>query len=222
MKENGAMAGERLPDRLGPASAIDNLSYAQELRALGQDLEAYKLLSVDLQMDEGLYVVRGIARVSTGSLFARLLRVFSHNSSSALGQRHSTSEIELRYSLRDIEQLESRGRAKRKEPHHMPDPYSLSQVLRGAGSYLDNRAGTHLVEITVKDQWITLQYETPRGWLECDRQDVEYFYNYWVKMYLRRRDRPKLPPASDPTLMMEWDDILKRLSLTPSRFSNFS
>lgn len=222
MEMKAQMGGEYLPNILGLASAINNSSYAKEFRALGQDLEAHKLLSVDLQMEDGFYVVRGIARVSTGSLFARLLRVFIYNASSALGQPNSTSEIELRYSLKDIEQLESRGRAKRKEPHHIPDPYSLSQVLRGAGSYLDNRAGTTPVEITVKDQWMTLRYKTPMGRLECARQDVEYFYDYWVKMYLRRRDRPKLPPASDPTLIVEWDGILKCLSLTTSRFSNFS
>jgi hypothetical protein len=123
---------------------------------------------------------------------------------------------------KDIEQLESQGRAKRKESHHMPDPYSLSQILRGAGSYLDTRSGTYLVGIAVKDQWMTLRYKTAEGRLEQAQQDVEYFYNYWVKMYLRRSGRPKLPPPNDPSLIVEWDIINQRLSLTPSRFSNFS
>ena len=69
---------------------------------------------------------------------------------------------------------------------------------------------------------MTLRYKTGEGRLEQAQQDVEYFYNYWVKMYLRRIDRPKLPPPNDPSLIMAWDTINKRLSLTPSRFSNFS
>ena len=223
MKESVATEGESIPVRLDPASGNSDFSYAKQLRAVGQDLEAHNLLSVDLEMEAGFYVVRGTARVSkaTGSLFGRFLRVFIYSSISNSGQPRAASESNLRYSLRDIEELESRGRAKRKEPHHMPDPYSLSQVLRSVGSYLDNRAGTHPVGITVRDHWTTLQYRTPEGRLEYARQDIEYFYDYWVKMYLRRREKPKLPPVSEPTLIMEWDDILKRLNLTPPRFSNF-
>ena len=228
MKENTTTAVRRLPvptfDRLGLASDIETFSYAKELRALGQDLEAHNLLSLDLEMEDGFYVVRGKARASktAKSSFARLLRVFFYGFSSASGQPNSTSEIDFRYSPKNIKQLESQGRAKRKESRHMPDPYSLSQILRAAGSYLDTRPGTYPVGITVKDQWMTLRYKTAEGRLEQAQQDVEYFYNYWVKMYLRRSGRPKLPPCNDPSLIVEWDIINKRLSLTPSRFSNFS
>ena len=225
MKETIATTDEHLHvktrERLGPSSDIEAFSYAQELRALGQDLEAHNLLSVALEMEDGFYAVWGKVRASKAapSWFARFLRVLTYSSASS--QPNSPSEIDLRYTPKDIEQLELRGRAKRKESHHMPDPYSLSQILRGAGSYLDNRSGTYPVEITVKDQWMTLRYVDARGQLEQTQQDIEYFYNYWIKMYLRRSDRPKLPPSNDSSLIMEWDAINKRLRL-PSRFSNFS
>jgi hypothetical protein len=224
MKENTATAGEHLHvqtfARLRPASDIRTFSYARELRALGQDFEAHNLLSVDLAIEAGVYVVRGKARASktAESSFARFLRLFTY--SSASDQPSSISQIDLRYTPEDIEQLESQGRAKRKESHHMPDPFSLSQILRAAGSYLDNRTKTYLVRITSKDQWMTLRYKNGDGRLEQTQQDVEYFYDYWVKMYLRRSDRPKLPPPNDPSLIMEWDAINKRLSFIPSRFSN--
>ena len=208
--------------RLGPTSDIEAFTYAKELRALGQDLEAHNLLSVALEMEDGFYAVWGKVRASKAaqSWFARFLRVFTYSSASS--QPNSPSEIDLRYTPKDIEQLESRGRAKRKESHHMPDPYSLSQILRGVGSYLDNRSGAYPVGITVKDQWMTLRYVDAKGQLEQTQQDIEYFYNYWIKMYLRRSDRPKLPPSNDSSLIMEWDAINKRLRLVPSRFSNFS
>ena len=208
--------------RLGPTSDIEAFTYAKELRALGQDLEAHNLLSVDLKIADDSYVVCGKARASKAaqSSVARFLRVFAYSSASS--QPDSTFEIDLRYTPKDIEQLESRGRAKRKESQHMPDPYSLSQILRGAGSYLDNRSGAYPVGITVKDQWMTLRYVDAKGQLEQTQQDIEYFYNYWIKMYLRRSDRPKLPPPNDSSLTMEWDAINKRLRLVPSRFSNFS
>jgi len=223
MKESVAMTGEPIPVGDDTASANNNLSYAQQLRALGQGLEAYKLLTVDLKVEDGFYVVRATARVPklTESLFGRFLRVFIYDSSSKSRQPRFNSSINLRYSLKDVEELESQGRAKRKESHHMPDPYSLSQVLRGVGFYVDSRDGAHPLEITVWDRWMTLQYQTAEGRLQHARQDVEYFYDYWVKMYLRRKDRPMLPPARDPTLIMEWDDIVKRLRLRPSGFSHF-
>jgi hypothetical protein len=37
---------------------------------------------------------------------------------------------------------------------------------------------------------------------------LEYFYDYWVKMYLRRSNRSKLPPPSEPTLFVTWKGIL--------------
>jgi hypothetical protein len=99
----------------------------------------------------------------------------------------------------------------------MPDPYSISQILRGAGSYLDNRDVTNLVGITLKERWVTVSYQTAEGRLEQAKQDLEYFYNYWVKMYMRRSNRTKLPPPSDPTLFVSWEGIQKahRLSNVP-------
>jgi hypothetical protein len=89
----------------------------------------------------------------------------------------------------------------------MPDPYSLSQILRGAGSYLDNRDVTELVGISLKDKWVTVSYQTAEGGLERAQQDLEYFYDYWVKMYLRRSNRAKPPRPSDPTVLVTWRGI---------------
>jgi hypothetical protein len=89
----------------------------------------------------------------------------------------------------------------------MPDPYSLSQILRGAGSYLDNRDVTELMGISLKGKWVTVSYQTAEGRLEQAQQDLEYFYDYWVKMYLRRSNRAKLPPPSDPTVLVTWKGI---------------
>jgi hypothetical protein len=161
------------------------------------------------------------ASAATEPSFARAVCDFIRNFNFASGAAKSTCQIDLRYSPEDIQQLEFEGRAKRKESHQMPDPFSLSQILRGAGSYLDKRTETNLVGITVEDQWMTLRYKTQDGRLEEAKQNVEFFYNYWVKMYLRRSNRPKLPPPNDPSLIVQWDIINRRLSLIPTRFSNF-
>jgi len=91
----------------------------------------------------------------------------------------------------------------------MPDPYSISQILRGAGSYVDSRDGTTLMGISLQGNWVAVSYQTAEGRLQQAKRDLEYFYNYWVKMYLRRSNRSKVPPPSDPTVFVTWRGIQK-------------
>src|SRR4026209_1189933 len=59
--------------------------------------------------------------------------------------------------------------------------------------------------ISLKGKWVTVTYQTPEGRLEQAQQDLEYFYDYWVKMYLRRSNRAKLPPPTEPTVFVTWE-----------------
>ena len=45
----------------------------------------------------------------------------------------------------------------------MPDPYSISQILRGIGCFLDKREGSRLLGVTVKDRWVAIDYVTADG-----------------------------------------------------------
>jgi len=197
-----------------PASEVEAFSYAKELRALGQALEKQNFSSVDLEIEEGIYVVRGKATASreARSSFSRFIRDLICGANSHLTNKNGMHDMDLRYSPEEIERFESAGQAKRIASNKMPDPYSLSQILRGAGSFLDHRKETSLVGITIKDRWVTVRYETAEGRLEQAKQDLFYFYDYWVKMYLRRSSRPKAPPPTDPTLIVSWNGIEKRLT----------
>ncbi|HTN71328.1 MAG TPA: hypothetical protein VMO00_09585 [Methylomirabilota bacterium] len=189
------------------ASRGETWCYAKELRALGQALERRQIDCVDLDVESGVYFVRGKAKVVVAAWpsFAKLIRfAFGGESASKDG-----GEVKLRYTSNEIQQLDDEARMKRQDGSKTPDPFSLSQVLRGAGSYLDNKQ-TSLVGITITGRWITLRYRTVEGRLEQAKQDLEYFFNYWVKMYLRRKNRAKLPPPSDPTLIVTWEGIKKQ------------
>ena len=107
---------------------------------------------------------------------------------------------QLRYSITDLLDSETEGRERRKQSSQMPDPYSISQILRGIGCFLDKREGSRLLGVTVKDRWVAIDYVTADGREQKETQDFEYFYDYWVKMYMQRSNRSKLPPPSDPTL----------------------
>jgi hypothetical protein len=190
----------------------DHRAFAKELRALGQAIEKFSFSAFDLQLESGIYVVTGRAVSPLENVrfsFARFIRELLRGSNPTPALTTTTNEVDLRFSPEEIEKFDVRGRVKRQDPGKMPDPYSISQILRGAGSYLDNRDVTSLVGITVKEQWVTVSYQTAEGRLEQAKQDLEYFYNYWVKMYMRRSNRKKLPPPSDPTVFVTWKGIQK-------------
>jgi hypothetical protein len=199
---------------------LDHREFAKELRALGQAIEKFSFSSFKLQIESGIYVVTGRATSPLENVkfsFSRFVRELLQGADPASTVTTMASQIDLRFSPEEIEKFDVRGRVKRQDAGKMPDPYSISQILRGAGSYLDNREATNLVGITLKERWVTVSYQTAVGRLEQAKQDLEYFYNYWVKMYMRRSNRTKLPPPSDPTLFVSWEGIQKahRLSDVP-------
>jgi hypothetical protein len=198
--------------------AGDPREFAKELRALGQAIEKFSFSAFDLQIDSGIYVVTGRAIMPEESVrfsFSRFVRELLRGSDPTATVTTKAGQIDLRFTPEEIEKFDVRGRVKRQDAGKMPDPYSISQILRGAGSYLDNRDATSLVGITLKDRWVTVNYQTAEGRLAQAKQDLEYFYDYWVKMYMRRSNRAKLPPPADPTLCVKWEGIRK-----VHRFSN--
>jgi len=116
-------------------------------------------------------------------------------------------EFGARFTPEEIEKFDLHGRSRREDAGKTPDPYSISQLLRGAGCYLDNRNVSERVTISFAGRWITIRYETPDKQAANERHDLEYFYDCWVQMYLRRSNRAKLPQASEPTVIMTWQGL---------------
>lgn len=197
----------------------DSQNFARQLRALGQALERFSFSAFDLELRSGTYLVTGTA-ISTENIkfsFSRFVRELLRGSSAKAIVTCDDSQVDLRFSPEEIERFEERGKVRRQDPSKMPDPYSLSQILRGAGSYLDNRDVTTLMGISLKGKWVTVSYQTVEGRLEQAQQDLEYFYDYWVKMYLRRSNRAKLPAPSDPTVLVTWQGIQRSHGISNAR-----
>lgn len=202
----------QLPSQL-ENDVVEDLKYFpldRTLRTLGTMLQLDGFAEFELRVKDDLYVVHrlGAAEKSAGSsLFEKLL---------SLGRRREgdpCANRELRYSMTDLLTFETQVRERRKQSSEMPDPYSLSQILRGVGCYLDKRERSRLLSVVVKDRWVTIEYLAGDGRAEKAHQDFEYFYNYWVKMYMQRSNRAKLPPPSDPTLLVTWESGLRRHQL---------
>ena len=198
-------------DQTKNQSQLQKTSYARELRAVGQALEARHVVSLDLELKGGLYVVRG--KVTASDYAQSSLSAFVQDFISGVGSvftgasRRSLYEIDLSYNPHDVEKLDSQGREHRRNAAQNPDPYGLAQKLRGVGSFLDYRPETTLTGISVEDRWVTVRYKTAEGRIEQAKQDVAYFYNYWVKMYLRRGLRQNLTLPDNPTLLVDWGTV---------------
>jgi hypothetical protein len=181
---------EILP-RGATAPARGNLSYADELRALGQALEPQGLVSVDLQAKGGDYLVRGWAHSRQEPrpyLLGRMEEMVVSALRGKSGTPMQVSEFVYQFPPERIQQLHREGRKKRVDGNQTPDPCRLSQILRSAGCYIDSKLEISLSGIAIKDRWVTVSYVTAAGRVEQTKAALDFYYDYWIKMYLRRRD----------------------------------
>ena len=199
-----------------PKDAGEEHRFAIELRAVGQALEKFKFKGFKLAERNGVYTVigQGSDLAATFSLI-HFIRDFVRGGKSKGRSGGSENQIELTYSQAEIEALDAQERAKRQEGNKTPDPYGVGQILRGVGAFLDNRQAASVLGISYQDEWVTTLYKTRDGRVEQDKQDLEYFYDFWVKMYLRRSNRAAPDQASEPTLYVKWEESGK--SHTSSR-----
>jgi hypothetical protein len=187
----------------------DANSFACQLRALGQALEKFGLSAFDLEIRSGNYLI--IAKEAlpghVNFSFLRFVSEFLRRSSRRGHLKSTDRQVDLRFSTEDIERFDLHGKSRRQDSSKMPDPYSISQLLRSAGCYLDNRNVVNQVEISLQGRWVTVRYQTGEGRLAHTQQGLEYFYDYWVKMCLRRSNRVKLTAPTKPTVLVTWQDI---------------
>ena len=85
----------------GEKAQFQKISYARELRAVGQALEAQHVFSLDLELKGGLYVVRGKVTAAdyAQSSFSGFIQDLISGVGSVLtgGPRRSIYEIDLSY-----------------------------------------------------------------------------------------------------------------------------
>jgi hypothetical protein len=115
-------------------------SYARTLRCVGQALDDLSLKAFQVKLQNDVYEVQAWQKGI-----------------------YSAPEIELRYTAEDLKRLEHEGRRKRRHPPKRTNFFTVSQLLRLAGNYLDRVEG-RLVKISWQKQAdriqsVTLQYE---------------------------------------------------------------
>lgn len=180
-------------------------SFAHQLRALGQALEKFCFAALDLKLSSGNYLVTGQVAAVEKAEFSLLQFVRGPfrgvDTSTCTG-----SKVTLSFSPQEIEYFAFQGKTKRVDAGKMPGRYRISQILRAIGSYLDGQEATSLIAISLNQKRVSVRYQSATGKLEQAHQDLEYFYDYWVKMSLRRNDRA-MPSPSESTVIMSWQKV---------------
>jgi hypothetical protein len=100
----------------------------------------------------------------------------------------SSGTLEIHYTHEDIARMDSEGQSKRSAMAGSPEAHKLSQILRAVGAFVDQKQG-HLLSVIKDGQDISVEYESALKRNMTEKFTVASLYDYWVKMYLRRRDR---------------------------------
>ena len=180
--------------------------YAQPLRAIGQALEVLKIQDFEIEPENGCYYVRGNVFAAAGKsgpgrgTGSEHLRVIwgsgGENGQSkqarARNDRNdstaSVSAVELYYTAQDIERLEQEGRARRGLGGEAAEAYSVSQILRSIGAYL-NQKRARLYKLRRETDRIVVEYDTTIGSRMKETLAIKDLYDLWVRMYLQRAER---------------------------------
>jgi len=156
-------------------------NYSLALRVIGQVLEARDPEDFDLESYDNGFLVRGTEKVVSHE--TSVLRMLL--AKPRLPQRGA---FEVSYNFEEVEQLDWEGRSKRSDPNALPDFYSLAQILRTVGEYVDLRSA-RLLGIARRGVRLTLQYENGEGKRTTEEHTVASFYNMFMGMYMHRSGR---------------------------------
>jgi len=152
-------------------------SYDQQLRNIGQSLEAQRITNFELRHQGERFVVKGEPE-KENSLLDTLRNWQKRRRSEGLN-------ASLSFTGQDIDQLDRQGRANRSRANRLPDIHSLANTLRTVGSYLDLK-NAELVEIHKRQLSVTILSRNRDGHPEYEERSIASFYDLFVKLHQKR------------------------------------
>jgi hypothetical protein len=199
---NSIAAQEALLEDQDNDSLPGGLTHARILRTIGHDLERHRVVNCDLTVDDAIYTITGLVQPPSKpprSFLRSARKLFFKDDQMPCADR-ITNRILLHYSMADIQVMEAQVRDQRSGAPETSDPLGMSQLLRVIGGFIDRRAGDELLGLWIDDRWVTITHVSRDHRLLKTTHDIEFFYDLWVKMYLRRSNRMITPPPSGPTI----------------------
>jgi hypothetical protein len=170
-----------------------NYSFSQLLRPVGQMLEALQIESLSLKVEDAGVSVRAQKRQERQPPAANISlhvtwQIFRRKKSEPEAAQPSSGVLELHYSHDDIVRMDSEAQIQRRGTGGSPEANTLSQILRAVGAFVDQKQG-RLLGVTIQGQDIAIEYESALKKAVTEKFTVSSLYDYWVKLYMRRRER---------------------------------
>jgi hypothetical protein len=156
-------------------------SYGQQLRSLGQYLEAQRINIFELTCRGERFVIKGEPEKETSLLAA--LRQWQQR------RRSEGLNAALTFTRNDLDQLERQGRAQRKQSNRLPDFYSLPNALRTVGQYLELK-GAELLELQKRQLSLTVLSRNNDGHPQMEERSLASFYDLFLKLHDKRGKTP--------------------------------
>jgi hypothetical protein len=156
------------------------LKYHQQLRSIGQSLEAQRITIFELSHRGDRIVIKGEPEKEK-SLLATL-RSWQKQ------RRREGLNSSLSFTTQDLDQIDRQERAKRSQANRLPDFYSLANTLRTVGWYLDLKRA-QLLEMQKHQLSLTILSRNASGHPEYEERTIVSFYDLFVSLHDRRGKR---------------------------------
>jgi hypothetical protein len=161
--------------------------YDEELRTIGQALEARDISVFELKRVEDLYVIHGVPDQadSLHSKVRQWLRRF---------HRGSTNDPMI-FGAVEVDQLSQAGRAKRSKPGQLTEFRTVANILRTVGAYLDSKE-VDLLMLQKRRISITLSYRDKTGQERQEDRSISSFYRVFLELCGKRGQKTPLQAKS--------------------------
>lgn len=133
---------------------IAGITYEVALRAVGQDLAALLIESLEITVEGNAFVAQGFG-IAAGR-------------GERTGKEPARESFARRYSAEDIRRLHELGRKRQTGAVNTPDASSLAESLRTIGRALDSSRG-QLIKLSKGERQFTLVYKDEKG--QAQRQE---------------------------------------------------
>ncbi len=166
-------------------------SYSQQFRALGQQLEDLGMERFTVRVEADGYRVTGTKRYQPPAEEQppkKLWQRIRSGVKSAGSTPQPFEPVALHFSAQDLAHIDVDAKHKRSGTPGNTDAHSLSQVFRAVGAIVEQKQGRFL-SVIKEGQEIVIEYESISKRNTVEKFTVSSLYDYWVKMYLRRRER---------------------------------
>jgi uncharacterized protein YqiB (DUF1249 family) len=156
--------------------------YDEDLRAVGQALEARDISVFELKRVDDLYVIQGMPD-QADSLHSKVRQWLRHFHRSSTNDRMILRAV-------DVEQLSHAGRAKRSKPGQLTNFRTVPNILRTVGAYLDSRE-VELLILQKRRISITLSYRDKTGQERQEDRSISSFYRVFLELCGKRGQEQK-------------------------------